>query len=112
MNDEEFSLDGFETVLLDPQSMLRERRVILGLTQKAVAEQAHIPLQSYQRFESGARNIMTASFQMTCRVLEVLQMDITKFYHGDYTFGETVYNSPEGLRYQKTGRLVEEDVTE
>lgn len=106
----EFSLDGFSMVSFEPKNMLRERRVILGLTQKQVAERAKIPMQSYQRFESGERNIMTASFQMVCRILEALEMDIAGFYHGEYSIGEKVYMSKEGLRYKKTGKLIEEDV--
>ena len=62
---EEFSLDGFSLVSMDPKGMLRERRVILGLTQKQVAEKANIPMQSYQRFESGERNIMTLRSRRT-----------------------------------------------
>lgn len=63
--------------------MLRERRISLGLTQKAVAERANIPLQSYQQFESGRRKIRRASFQVACQVLEALELDITAFLHGD-----------------------------
>ena len=107
---EEINLDGFSLVSMEPKGMLRERRVILGLTQKQVAEKAKIPMQSYQRFESGERNIMTASFQMVCRILEALEMDIAGFYHGDYSIGEKVFSSKEGLRYQKTGKLISEDV--
>ncbi len=31
---------------------------------------------------------------------------------GEYTVGEKVYPSAEGLRYQKTGRLTNEDAAE
>ena len=65
-------------------SVLREKRLELRLTQKQVAERSGIPYQSYQKFESGERNIMTCSFQIACRVIEALKMDITKFYHGEY----------------------------
>lgn len=37
-------------------------------------------------------------------------MDITKFYHGEYVFGEEVFSSPEGLRYKKTGKLTSEEI--
>ena len=43
---EKFSLDGFQLVHLDNKNILQERRVILGMTQKQVAEKAKIPLQS------------------------------------------------------------------
>lgn len=107
-----FDLTGFQIPHLsdDMHTLLRERRVILGLTQKQVADKANVVLQQYQKFESGERNIMTSSFQLACRIIEALELDITKFYHGDYVFGEEVYDSPEGLRYKKTGRLTSEDV--
>lgn len=107
-----FSLDGFQILHLNNKSILQEQRVIIGMTQKQVAEKAKIPLQSYQRFESGDRNIKTASFQVACRVLEALEMDIADFFHGEYVFGERVLDSKEGLRYEKTGKLINEDVVE
>lgn len=109
---EEFDFSGFQTVHLEVKNILRERRIILGLTQKQVAERAKITFQSYQRFESGERNIRTASFQLACRVIEALQMDISAFYHGEYVFGEEVCSSEDGLKYVKTGKLVNEDVDE
>lgn len=108
----DFSLDGFQMIHMEERNILRERRVVLGLTQKQVAEKAKIPFQSYQRFESGERNIMTASFQMACRVIEALGMNISDFYHGEYVLGEEIFDSKEGIRYKKTGRLINEDVTD
>ena len=109
---ENFSLDGFQIAHLKDDGILRERRVILGLTQMQVAEKAKIPLQSYQRFESGDRDIQTASFQVACRVIEALDMNISDFFHGEYVFGERLLDSKEGLRYEKTGKLITEDVVE
>lgn len=90
-------------------SILREHRIILGLTQQQVADKAQIKIQQYQKFESGERNIMTCSFRIACKVIEALEMDISKFYHGDYTISEEVYPSKEGLRYTRTGHLTNED---
>ena len=109
---ENFSLDGFQVAHLKNDGVLRERRVILSLTQMQVAEKAKIPLQSYQRFESGNRDIRTASFQIVCRVVEALEMNISDFYHGEYVLGEKLLSSKEGLRYEKTGKLITEDVVE
>ena len=109
---ENFSLDGFQVAHLKNDGVLRERRVILDLTQMQVAEKAKIPLQSYQRFESGNRDIRTASFQIVCRVVEALEMNISDFYHGEYVLGEKLLSSKEGLRYEKTGKLITEDVVE
>lgn len=102
-------LNGFQMCHLDEKSILRERRIILGLTQQQVADRAHIVLQQYQKFESGERKISTSSFRIACRIIEALEMDITKFYHGGYVFGEEVYMSKEGLRYKKTNKLTNED---
>lgn len=65
------------------KEILREKRVALEMTQQQVADKAGIKLQQYQKFESGERNIMTCSFQIACRVIEALGMDISKFFHGD-----------------------------
>ena len=108
----DFDLSGFQTVHLDKNngSILREKRVVLGLTQKQVAERAKITLRQYQKFESGERNIMTCSFQMACRIIEALGMNISDFYHNEYIFGEEIYMDSEGVKYKKTGRLTSEDV--
>ena len=45
-------------------------------------------ITSYQRLESGERNILTSSFGLACRVIEALDMDVSKFYHGDYYLEE------------------------
>ena len=89
---------------------LKEKRVVLGLTQQQVADKARISLRAYQKFESGDRNIRTASFQVACRVIEALGMDVSKFYHDEYVFGEKRYLDSEGWKYQRTGKLVTDDV--
>ncbi len=61
--------------------ILREKRVALGLTQQEVADSADIPLQSYQKFEGGKRQIRQASFDIASRVLDALELDITDFHH-------------------------------
>ena len=91
---ENINLDGFRMVNIKPENALRERRVILGLTQQAVADRAQIPLQSYQQFESGKRKIRRASFEIACRVIEALEMTPTDFYHSEYLIGEEIYGSP------------------
>ena len=97
----DFDFSGFQTVHLDKTngSILREKRVVLGLTQKQVAERAKITLRQYQKFESGERNIMTCSFQMACRIIEALGMNISDFYHNEYIFGEEVYMDSEGALF-------------
>ena len=111
---EQIDLSGFQMCHLDndQHSVLREKRVVLGMTQQQVADKAGIILQQYQKFESGERDIMTSSFRTACKVIEALEMDVTDFYHGEYTIGEEVYPSAEGLRYRETGRLTNEDVAE
>lgn len=60
--------------------ILRSKRRILGLTQKQVAEIAHISLPQYQKFETNTREILNASFYITCLVLTALQIDISEFF--------------------------------
>ena len=76
--------DGNQADQFDTGSMLREWRVVNGLTQQQVAEKAGITQQQYQRFESGSRDLRRCSFQIACQVLEALDIDIVKFYHGQY----------------------------
>ena len=71
--------------------ILRERRVVSSLTQQQVADKAGIKLQQYQKFESGERNLRTASFQIACRVLEALDLEIVKYFHREYVLGEERY---------------------
>lgn len=86
MNDD--ILDGFQILHPRAVSILSEKRQILRLTQQEVADRAKITLRQYQRLESGERNIMTSSFRLACRVIEALDMDVSKFYHGDYYLEE------------------------
>ena len=74
--------DGTRPDQFDTGSMLREWRVLNGLTQEQVARKAGITQQQYQRFESGSRDLRRCSFQIACQVLEALDIDIVKFYHG------------------------------
>ena len=57
---------------------------------------------AYQRLESGERNILTSSFGLACRVIEALDMDASKFYHGDYYLEEL--KTIEGKRFGDRGK--------
>ena len=92
--------------------LLREKRLVLELTQKQVAEKAKVALTSYQKFESGERNIRTASFDVACKVLLALEMDPTAFFKGEYVLGELTIFDSEGHKYVRSGRLVDEDINE
>ena len=81
-------LDSFQTIIPTAAAVLSERRQMLRMTQQEVADQANITLRQYQRLESGERNILTSSFGLACRVNEALDMDVSKFYHGDYSLEE------------------------
>jgi len=104
------NLDGYRLCHFAGKDVLRERRKILDLTQQAVADRAGIRLQNYQNFEMGTRDIMNASFRTACKVIEALEMDVTDFFHGEYHIGEELMTSEEGLRFKKTGKLIDEDV--
>ena len=98
-------LSGFQMCHLsdDAHGILREKRVVLGLTQQQVADKAKVVIQQYQKFESGELNIMTCSFSIACRVIEALGMDISDFYHGKYIHLQKAYatrkpeNSPQKM---------------
>ena len=107
-------LSGYQLCHLerDMHNVLYEQRIVHGMTQRQVAERAGTKLQQYQKFESGDRNILTASFRIACRVIEALEMDISDFYHDKYVIGEEIYIVGKKLFYKKTGRPVNEDVTE
>ncbi len=107
-------LSGYQLCHLDRDmhNVLYEQRIVHGMTQRQVAERAGIQLQQYQKFESGDRNSLTASFRIACRVIEALGMDISDFYHDKYVLGEEIYIVGKKLFYKKTGRPVDEDVTE
>ena len=63
---------------------------------------ANITLRQYQRLESGERNILTSSFGLACRVIEALDMDVSKFYHGDYYLEEELKTTRgKGFRSRK-----------
>ena len=83
-------LDSFQTIIPTAAAVLSERRQMLSMTQQEVADRANITLRQYQRLESGERNILTCSFGLACRVIEALDMDVSKFYHGDYYLEEEV----------------------
>ena len=107
------NLSGYHLVNLNRNpwgDILKEKRVTLRMTQQEVADKAKIKLQQYQKFESGARNIMTSSFQLACRVIEALGMNVSDFYHGEYVIGEEIYAEDGVLKYKKTGRPIDEDV--
>ena len=74
--------------VLFEDSILRRTREKLGLTQEQVAELANIHPYQYQRFESGNKDLSSSSFQIACRVLNALQLDISAYWRGDYVFSE------------------------
>lgn len=83
-NEMNFGLGGSQLAEMTMHTVLKEKRLILGMTQKQVADKANLVLQQYQKFESGERSIMNCSFGLACRIIEALDMDICRFYHGDY----------------------------
>lgn len=101
-------LSGFQVAHLNNGGILREKRVSLGLTQQQVADKAKIKLQQYQKLESGERDIKNCSYDLACRVIEALGMNVADFFHGEYVFGEAVTLSEDGFRYKRTGKLMSE----
>lgn len=106
------NMDGFRVVHTQDKKdgLLKEQRVVNGMTQQQVADKAGILIQHYQKFEGGERNLRTASFDVACRVLEALDLDIVKYFHHEYVLGEERYRDSEGWKHKKTGKPVDEDV--
>jgi len=80
--------------VLSEQSILRRARTKLGLSQQQVADRARIHMQQYQKFETETRNLSSATFDIACRVLEALEMDIVSYFHGGYVLSEEYYGLP------------------
>ena len=68
--------------------LLRRRRIELGLTQQETADRAEIRLQHYQKFEYGRRDLLRASFDVACGVLEALEFDIEQVFR-EYVADQT-----------------------
>jgi len=83
--------------VLSEQSILKRARAKLGLSQQQVADRARIHMQQYQKFETETRNLSSSSFDIACRVLEALDLDIARYFHGDYVFSEETYASIEDV---------------
>lgn len=75
----------------DANEILRRMRSYLGMTQAEVAAAAKIGLSTYQKFESGERSLRNAGFEIVCRILEVMDLDPTMFFHGDYHLADIPY---------------------
>ena len=82
------------------KSILREEREKLGLTQQEVADLAVIQLRQYQRFETGERNLSSASFFTACKVMKALGLDPTMYFQGQYALSGEVEVSSEGLGHK------------
>lgn len=73
-------------------------------------DKAKIVLQQYQKFESGERSIMNCSFEIACRVIKALGMNISDFYRGKYVFGAEVYEKNGEVCYKSTGKPINSEV--
>ena len=77
---EDFFGDGNEWITLQPdKSILISRRKQLKMTQKQVADAAHIQLRQYQRLESGERSMASASMRIGLSICSVLKLDPRRF---------------------------------
>ncbi len=74
--------------------LLLTMREYLNLTKKQAAEKAGIPLSTYQKFENSERNIRTASFTTTCKVLQALELDPYDFFLELYEFKDVHMECP------------------
>lgn len=84
----------WQVVRVEDKWILKDARQKLGLTQQQVATKARLQLRQYQRFENGERELSSSSFNIACRVIEALGMNIAGYYHGEYVMGDMVELSP------------------
>ncbi len=59
--------------------VLKMQRQKFGIIQQTVADRCNINYSQYQKFESGSRDIMQASFVIAFRILTFLQINIDAF---------------------------------
>ena len=59
--------------------LLLETRTSLGMTQQQVADKSHVPLERYQKFESGERSLMSTNLWTCGQILKSLGLDITTY---------------------------------
>ena len=79
--------------------VLKKRRKQLGLTLQAVADKAGIDIKQYQRFESGERELASASFATSVQVLNALELDPVKYAAGEYEIKELIYRGHDNRLY-------------
>ena len=79
--------------------VLKKRRKQLGLTLQDVADKAGIDIKQYQRFESGDRELASASFITTVQVIKALEMDPVKYAAGEYEIKELIYRGHDDRLY-------------
>lgn len=64
--------------------VLKMQRQKFGIIQQTVADRCNIHYSQYQKFESGSRDIMQASFVIAFRILTFLQINIDAFIDNKY----------------------------
>ena len=79
--------------------VLKKRRKQLRLTQQEVADKAGINIKQYQRFETGERELMDASFMTAYQVLNTLELDAGKYAVGEYEIKELIYRGHDDRLY-------------
>jgi transcriptional regulator with XRE-family HTH domain len=65
--------------MYDKSMMLKTVRISKGMTQQNVADEAGIGLRQYQKFESGERKLINASFWTGAAVLQALGIDVSNY---------------------------------
>lgn len=88
------NMDSDWMLMVPEHSMLRGQRGKLGLSQEEVANKAGIKLEQYQKFESGERDISSSTFRIVNAVLTALELDISAFDKGEYSFEPVPEDDP------------------
>ena len=69
----------FDILIHPTHAPLQYRREEFGMSQQQVADAAGITLRQYQRFESGERNMSSATMRIGLSICRVLQLDPNRF---------------------------------
>jgi DNA-binding XRE family transcriptional regulator len=64
--------------------LIKKARNNVGLTQQQIADIIKVNIRTYQKIEGGEYSLLNSAFHITCHLLDVLKLDLVKFWNGDY----------------------------
>lgn len=64
------------TPLKQPETIIKEKRKALGITQEKAAEILGLSLRQFQRYENGQKELAEAPFQLGVNMCELFKIDL------------------------------------